>query len=737
MNISVVTPFDSANFGAYLQAYCFKMYLERKGHRVFHVLTRDEIYIKKLFYPSKKSVLFRTKAMQRKEKIAFCDEKYSIFRKAIKQFNTEPCDDEDICILGSDEIWNVKKPVFRKPVFWGERRGKVVAYAPSIGNADIEDFKKWPVTIEGMKHLSAALVRDCKTAEVIRKYSTIEPRVVCDPTMLIDVSTYGVEIEDEYLRKNKCLLIYAYTLQKREINAIKKYAHKHGLKTVSCCFYHGWCDHQINCSPLQFSSLIQQCNLVYSGTFHGTIFSILNHRNVVVSSNQSKTKQLLEQIGLNNLLIDPHLVNVSELKKIYSVKINWDNVDQIINKLRLESAMILDGTLSRVMNEEEKFSYFICPYDTCTACGACLNICFKDAIKMVKDGYGSIHPIIDQDRCAHCGACKNVCPVNNPIKKSFPLLCVAAQRNEREKWIESASGGIGSAICEEFYSKGAGVYGAKMSSNGYTYHIEVKSLQDIEELRRSKYVHSDTLYTFRSIKKDLKQGKEVLFIGTPCQVAGIQNYIGKECKRLYTVELVCHGTPNQIYLEQHLERIGGGRTIDKVTFRGGEKDRVINAYSQNRLIYSKNPARDTYYKGFMERMTFRESCYQCSYACHERVGDMTIGDFWKINRSSLKNIKSGRISLVLINTEKGKELFNRIEDKCIWEERDYAEACEGNPNLNHPSAKSIYRERFLKSFSTGHSFDEAFFRSGILRKYMKDYMKDTVIWKSLKRLKMR
>ena len=733
MKISVITPYDSSNFGAFLQAYCLKTYLEKEGHTVFHIPTRDQEYVKKLFVSSRKGRFTGRKQASAEEK-QFNQAKYEIFRKAAEQFTADDSGDKDVYILGSDEIWNIQKPVFRKPIFWGEGRKKVIAYAPSIGNAEASEFQKWPAAIAGMKHLSAALVRDEKTAEVIRKYTQLEPTVVCDPTMLMPVSEWGESIEDPYLQENDCLLIYAYKLQRNEIGAIRDYARAKGMKTVACCFYHAWCDHQINCSPLQFSSLMQQCKAVFSGTFHGTIFSILNHRPVAVCTKQTKSRQLLRELELEKILIQPEMASEKELERAYSAETDWERTEAIIREARNKSGEALKTALAAALKEEPRFSYSICPYDRCTACGACMNACAQNAIEMVCDGYGSIHPVISESKCIRCEKCKRSCPVNNPTDKTEPRLCIAAQRKERGEWIQSASGGTGAALAETFFGEGGTVYGAVMGENGYAHHIKAKNEKDLQALKRSKYVHSDMGLTYREIKEDLRQDIPVLFFGTPCQVAGLMKYLGKRYDKLYTVDLICHGTPDFEYLRQHLAKIGQGKTISNVTFRGGEKDLVFHAYAGGQPIYSKNKTRDPYYKAFMERMSYRECCYQCQYACPERVSDMTIGDFWKIDRSTLKSIKDGRISLAIINSDKGEELFNRISEQCLWEYRDYTEARAGNPNLNHPSQRSKYRDRFLKAFAKGKSFDEAFFRSGIIKKYVKDYLRDTALWKTIRKV---
>jgi len=385
-----------------------------------------------------------------------------------------------------------------------------------------------------------------------------------------------------------------------------------------------------------------------------------------------------------------------------------------------------------------KMNYYnICKLEKCTACGACYNICPRNAINMKTDVYGSIHPYINADLCVHCGACKKICTVNHPLNKMKPIMCYAAQRSDQGKRIHSASGGIGALISEEMYSKGSVVFGCVMDKNGFAHHVQASNTDDLDRMRLSKYVHSDTEITFQEAGKSLREGRHVLYIGTPCQIAGLINFLHGRKDNLITVDLVCHGTPNQVYLKDHIKKISHNMTIDNVTFRGGKDDFTIKVYKDNSIIYTNNRKKDTYYRAFMERMTYRESCYSCPYACPERVGDLTIGDFWKLDRASLNTKMEGRISVVLINSENGKKIWTDIKEKCIWEERTYEEAISGNPNLNRPTERSDYREQFLKAYSAGYSFDEAFFKSGIKMKYIKDCVKDTTVWKMLRRVAKR
>lgn len=349
MKVTVITPYDSSNAGAFLQAYCLKHALEKLGCDVCHIPTRDAEYVKGLYYKEKpagkKEKIFRWKFEKKKSYGMMNYEKFSEDQKAFHVISL-PEDNADVHILGSDEIWNINQPAFRKDVFWGIGMEPVISYAASIGSASVEEFDRYPEKIKAIQKLKTVLVRDERTKKMVDKYSSEKAQIVCDPTMLVPVSEYGREFKDEYVSRNRCLLIYAYKLNKEEIRAIKKYARKRGLKTVACCFFHDWCDHQCVCSPLEFSSLIRQCEAVITTTFHGSIFSILNHANFVSVPVSPKTSQLLSQFGLEHRLLEKACFSAQTLSEILDGELpDYSEVEEKISQIRQESVQKLVSAL--------------------------------------------------------------------------------------------------------------------------------------------------------------------------------------------------------------------------------------------------------------------------------------------------------------------------------------------------------------------------------------------------------
>ena len=206
---------------------------------------------------------------------------------------------------------------------------------------------------------------------------------------------------------------------------------------------------------------------------------------------------------------------------------------------------------------------------------------------------------------------------------------------------------------------------------------------------------------------ELKNGRKVLFTGTPCQVGGLRSYLGREYEHLYCADLVCHGVPLMKHLNQHLKNAVGDQTITDVTFRTPGGKYVLTAFSGDTVVHRITRDMDPYYRSFIASLNIRKNCYSCRYAAGERCGDLTIGDFWGLDRSSLKTPMTGNISLVLANTEQGLSLLSRVSQEITTEERSFDEALPKNPNLREPSAQHKDTNRFLEAYRKTQDFDKA------------------------------
>lgn len=334
----------------------------------------------------------------------------------------------------------------------------------------------------------------------------------------------------------------------------------------------------------------------------------------------------------------------------------------------------------------------------CCGCNACAEICPKHCIHMVKDAKGFLYPEVDTGACVECGACEKTCPMEiSNISLQQPLTAFAAWNKNHKEHLSSSSGGAAFVISSAILDKGGVVYGC--ASDGMDIrHIRVENKSELYRLQGSKYVQSDVCGLFRKVKDDLQSGKPVLFIGTPCQTAGLKNFIGRKNNNLYLVDLICHGVPSQQMLDDHVKHIAKGHEIQKISFRDGNN--IIISLSAPNFCYLANvwemPYKDLYIKGFIDGITYRPSCYKCHFACPTRVSDITIGDFWglKYAESLSDDVKYG-VSLMLPMTDKGMMLIDNVMHDMHIHERCINEAVNGNTQLRHPSI----RGRRAKLFS--------------------------------------
>lgn len=344
----------------------------------------------------------------------------------------------------------------------------------------------------------------------------------------------------------------------------------------------------------------------------------------------------------------------------------------------------------------------ICDKKDCTGCFAWYNICPKEAIVMEKDEYGNIYPKIMEDKCINCGLCKKVCPqLKDHLEFKEPITAYAMYNKDSQKRSESASGGAASTFYEYILDKKGVIYGASnLFGNDNFSFIRVENKKDLYKVKGSKYVHCYINDTLKKVKKDLLNNRNVIFIGTPCQISGLKSFLMKDYDNLVTVDIVCHGVPSQqlLFDELELQRIKK-KDVSIVSFRDDKQFNFKILNKKNEIVLEKKSSFIDYYRNFLQGSFYRENCYSCRYAKRKRISDITIGDFWGLDKNSkvYDNEEKG-ISLIMPNTEKGLDLVNQIFEKSVFEERTVDEACRENGQLNKPSAKSKKYNIYLKYY---------------------------------------
>ena len=337
----------------------------------------------------------------------------------------------------------------------------------------------------------------------------------------------------------------------------------------------------------------------------------------------------------------------------------------------------------------------VCKQDMCAGCMACIEKCPKDAIVIQDTKYA--YNAIKKDSCIECGACEQVCPVNNQPNIRKPIKWMQGWANDNCIRDSSSSGGFATAISTAFIQRG-GIVCSCTFKNGSFIFSTAENESEVRTFQGSKYVKSDPSAIYKQIVNELKNCKKVLFIGLPCQSAAVQNYVpSKLLDNLFTIDLICHGTPSIEILKQFLNEKGYNLSqLHDIHFRNKNQFCVTGAY---RSIVPQGVT-DRYTIGFLNGLFYTENCYHCQYARLERVSDLTLGDSWG-STLSLQERKRG-ISLALCQTKKGQQLLDWAN--LHFEPVDIEKAEKANLQLITPSQAPECRKMFFEGLNKGISF---------------------------------
>lgn len=351
----------------------------------------------------------------------------------------------------------------------------------------------------------------------------------------------------------------------------------------------------------------------------------------------------------------------------------------------------------------------------CCACSACVQICKHNAIVMAEDEYGFVYPIIDQSLCVDCGLCEKVCPMNNNFTQTPIETFACAWKNN--DIVNCASGGVFSCTASHIISQEGVAFGCILKNIEEKKIVQIESAHDFSKLQQmqgSKYVQADVKNTFQEAKRTLDNGTLVLYSGTPCQIAGLKNYLRRDYENLYTIDLICHGVPNAKIFQSYIAYLEKQKKQKIVDFKFRDKKKKWGIYCYH-YCYNKGKTmkhsykdytRSIYYTLFLSSAIHRDSCYSCPFAKKERTGDITIGDCWGVEKEHPEwdSLNGGDIdftkgvSCVLINTPKGKKLWELIKNDIIHHPMEFEKISKYNHQLLSPSRLHPHRTTYLEHF---------------------------------------
>lgn len=673
MKIAIVTVYDSVvNFGSFLQAYAMSKVLELRGHEVFFVRRMPNDEILKRFnrlakiqnsVSSKKGI--KAKFLSQRSKYVIqreMDANKNRYKCSLSDWKSikiiDPAEIEDcgiqLVICGSDEIWNIHNKNIDLDFYscgWVKHIPKL-AYAISSGNSKTSEYLNDPEFFNAVGDFCKILPRDQMTQSMISDITNVKESIVCDPTLLLGQD--GFTLTNKGKEFGKYILVYSYFLTRKEKKFIKKYARNNGLKIISPCIYSSIADEVVYTSALDFPSLVFNAECVYTTTFHGTIFSLMFAKRFCALSRLPKVANLLEQLETYD-----HELNLD---------FSYDDFCAVLNKFA-DRSVIGDG-LNRLKSTSE-------------------DILWKAIEEIENNGYT---------------------PIGNHYESCCKYLYGYTKQDDIRR--KSSSGGLFYELSQVILEDGGVVFGACYDKE--MHQVVHKSTEEtsIENMLKSKYVESKLGDTYKKIETYLKDGKKVLFCGTPCQAAGLYNLKEKKWSRyknqLFILDFLCEGVPSYKIFQEYIKdsENKSEKEIETIEFRS--KSYGWNVHCM-KIQYKDGTSRiipsfsDSYMHTFIMDLTMnRRSCYACPFR-EKKYSDVTIGDFWKVSNVDKSCVDNKGVSAIFVNSEAGNILIEKARKNLYIKELEDRDILQMEQHLD----TSLYldkRNNFYTEFlSNGYN----------------------------------
>lgn len=726
MKVDFITRHAIPNYGSILQTYATQEVLKKLGcdSEVINYIRLDETAdktistncnidgsgikakIKRLAYlilqgPNVKH-MHKKFAKYRNMYLKQTDKEYNSIEKLKNNLPSA-----DVYCTGSDQVWakiggaNYDEAYFLDFV---PAEKRCISYAASLGKSKIDEEleKRLP---ELLKKYETILVRENTAEEIIKKNGFNNVKQVLDPTLLLNEEEWSKLAEKTKLDGKEYILVYQLHHNKQMEDYLKKLKKHTKLPVyrIHPSFYYGFKPEKFIYLPTpgEYISYIKNAKYIVTDSFHGTVFSLIFNKNfvdILPGETSTRIESILKLVKQEKRIIKD-FCNFDWLNN----NIQYEEINKILKEEREKSLQDFENAIFKdVKNNVNKLNLKL----ECTGCRMCEQICPKNAIKMEEDEEGFIRPVVDKSLCINCGLCIKRCPQRNLLDKNIEnQTAYAAKLKDLEVLKESSSGGIFSVLANEYIKNNGKIYGAAFDEKFNVVHVGVENLEGLKRLRGSKYVQSDTANTYTEVKNDLANNIKVLYSGTACQIAGLKNFLGKNYENLLTIDIVCHGVPSPKMFRKYKEYIENkykGK-IQEISFRNKEKrgwGLNLKIKLDNGKIIREFAYVDPYYKSFVKGDTYRECCYNCIYANSERIGDITLADYWGLANVHPEFFDGRGVSAVIINTKKGMDVWNNVKDKLEYINTSIESIKKYNPNLVGPTKKKKSRDYIYRGLDT-------------------------------------
>lgn len=713
MKVGILT-LQSFNYGNRLQNYALQQALLNMGHDVQSIRRVPNGYRE-----SARNTVRDIVKRDSYAKFRFFNHHYIRYSKVVvsREYTTpdfESCFDK--FVIGSDQVWNPNFPMVSEldwlPSVSSDRK---VAYAASFGVASLGDYQESVShLLRGFKWVS---MREEAGAIIVAVLSGLTPPVVLDPTLLLDADTWS-----RFAQRPKGLgcdspYVLRYCLGNGTDDVLSNdLARERGLALLDLS------TNMDLVGPREFIWLIQHADAVCTDSFHGSVFSLIFHRPLVIAERSdanadmsSRLDTLCRSFGMEDCRtssksFDPSLIYGRE----------WCSFEERISELRESSTRWLKRALegrsplwtsggiheSAVVPSKPPISVV---GERCCGCGACAAACPASCLSMESDACGFVRPAYVRG-CIGCGRCAKVCPVLNPGTREEAIKVFWAKAKNDALRESSSSGAVFGLLAEKVLTSGGVVYGAAFSGGCKAVrHVRVDDPSGLDTVMRSKYVQSSVdIEVYEGVERDLGDGRRVLFSGTACQLAAMRNYLTLRkvpTDSLLLVEVVCHGVPSPRLWSEWVDHISGTSNgeIAGVNFR--DKSTGWVSYSV-RYEIDNGSARfvghgdDWYMKAFLQNASLRRSCLNCP--AKRRCGsDITLGDFWGLQNFYPEVMDNLGVSAVICNTEIGQAALLSISASADIGASTFEKVEAGNPSIAKSSEAYSERDAFLADVARG------------------------------------